>query len=147
GRPINAFEAIARNLMRAIDGLPGMYGVGIICMILNRQQRRLGDYVAGTVVVHDKAMAEIKPHWTSNEAARPGLQLAQISSDELVLIETYLHRRFELELIVRAATAQRIVALVKERSGLAPASGQSDDDFLEAVAREARDSARLRGPA
>jgi uncharacterized RDD family membrane protein YckC len=53
GRPINAYEAIARNLLRAIDALPGMYGVGIVCMMLNSQNRRIGDYVAGTVVVHE----------------------------------------------------------------------------------------------
>jgi uncharacterized RDD family membrane protein YckC len=55
GRPINAFEAIGRNLMRAVDGLPGIYGVGLVCMMCNRQSRRLGDFVAGTVVVHEKA--------------------------------------------------------------------------------------------
>src|SRR6202034_2475132 len=46
GRPINAFEAIGRNLMRAVDGLPGIYGVGLVCMMMNRQSRRLGDFGA-----------------------------------------------------------------------------------------------------
>ena len=32
GRPINAFEAIGRNLMRAVDVMPGIYGVGLVCM-------------------------------------------------------------------------------------------------------------------
>ena len=49
GRPINAFDAIGRNLMRAVDGLPGIYGVGLVCMMCNQQSRRLGDFVAGTV--------------------------------------------------------------------------------------------------
>ncbi len=61
GRPINAYEAIARNLMRAIDGLPGMYGAGIVCMMLNAQNRRIGDFVAGTVVVHDQRTEEVRP--------------------------------------------------------------------------------------
>lgn len=30
GSPINEFEAIGRNLMRAVDGLPGIYGVGLV---------------------------------------------------------------------------------------------------------------------
>ena len=47
GRPINAFEAIGRNLMRAVDGMPGIYGVGLVCMMCNRQSRRLGDFVGG----------------------------------------------------------------------------------------------------
>jgi uncharacterized RDD family membrane protein YckC len=54
GRPINVYEAIGRNSLRAIDVLPGMYGVGIVCMMINSQHRRVGDYVVGTGVVHDK---------------------------------------------------------------------------------------------
>src|SRR5215475_15614801 len=55
GRPINAFEAIGRNLVRAIDFLPLFYGVGVITMLLNAKHRRLGDYVAGTLVVHESS--------------------------------------------------------------------------------------------
>ena len=35
GRPINAFEAISRNLIRFVDFLPFFYGVGVITMLLN----------------------------------------------------------------------------------------------------------------
>src|SRR5579862_4076140 len=58
GRPINAFEAIARNLVRAVDFLPLFYGVGVITMLLNAKNRRLGDYVAGTLVVHESSDRE-----------------------------------------------------------------------------------------
>jgi len=54
GRPINAYEAIARNSCVRSDVLPTMYGAGIVCMMLNSQNRRIGDFVAGTVVVHDQ---------------------------------------------------------------------------------------------
>ncbi len=64
GRPINAFEAITRNLMRAVDSLPGFYGVGLLTMFLNKQSRRLGDFVAGTIVVHEKLTKEVRPAWT-----------------------------------------------------------------------------------
>ena len=65
GRPINAFEAVTRNLMRAVDSLPGFYGVGLATMMLNKQSRRLGDLVAGTIVVHEKLTKEVKPAWTA----------------------------------------------------------------------------------
>ena len=58
GRPINVFEAIARNLVRAIDFFPGFYGVGVLTMLLNAKSRRLGDYVAGTIVVHETSDRE-----------------------------------------------------------------------------------------
>jgi uncharacterized RDD family membrane protein YckC len=47
GRPITVYEAVARNLLRVIDSIPGLYGVGIISALLSAKSKRLGDYVAG----------------------------------------------------------------------------------------------------
>lgn len=144
GRPIDAFEAMSRNLMRAVDGLPGVYGVGLVCMMLNRQNRRLGDFVAGTVVVHEKLTDEVRPTWNATEAAAPANpQAAQVTADELVLIETYLHRRWDLEPIVRFSTADQIAQRIKNKTGLQPQPGETIDDFLESVARQIRDSGRF----
>ena len=145
GRPINAYEAIARNLLRAIDALPGVYGVGIVCMMLNRQNRRLGDYVAGTVVVHDKSTEAVKPDWNMvTEPASTNPQLALIASEELVLIETYLHRRADMDLVLRDQVAYKIATRVTQKTGLQREPNQSLDDFLEASARQIRDTARFR---
>src|ERR1700737_835047 len=46
GRQITLFEALARNLLRVIDMLPSFYLVGVITMLCNREQKRLGDLVA-----------------------------------------------------------------------------------------------------
>jgi len=149
GRPINAFEAIGRNLMRAVDGIPGIYGLGLVCMMLNRQSRRLGDFVAGTVVVHEKPTEEVRPMWntatdtgTDRAAATGGM--GQMTADELVLIETYLSRRFDLDPDVRIRTAIQIADRIKAKTGLQPQSHQHVDDFLEDAARKIRDSGRFR---
>jgi uncharacterized RDD family membrane protein YckC len=163
GRPINAYEAIGRNLLRAIDGFPGVYAVGIVCMMLNDQHRRLGDYVAGTVVVHDKRGQEVMPDLNtvslmprtspydstlavdnppSVDAA--GSKLAHITSDELVLIETFLQRRFDLNEVVRGDTAYKIAARITAKTGLERSPDESLEHFLEVVARQVRDTARLR---
>jgi uncharacterized RDD family membrane protein YckC len=163
GRPINAYEAIGRNLLRAIDGIPGMYGVGIICMMLNDQHRRLGDYVAGTVVVHDKRGQEGMPdlntvaliprtapydstipseNTASVDAA--GSKLAHITPEELVLIETFLQRRFDLDPVVRDDTAYRIATRITAKTGLTRSPNESLEHFLEVIARQVRDTARLR---
>jgi uncharacterized RDD family membrane protein YckC len=145
GRPINAYEAIARNLMRAVDGLPGIYGIGLACMMLNKQNRRLGDYVAGTVVVHEKLTDEVRPIWnTSTESTPPSQQIGQVTAEELVLIETYLHRRWDLEAVVRIKTAIQIAERIKSKTGLQPQPGEAVDDFLEAAARQIRDRGRFR---
>jgi uncharacterized RDD family membrane protein YckC len=144
GRPINAFEAIGRNLMRAVDALPGIYGVGLVCMMCNRQSRRLGDYVAGTVVVHEKPTEEIRPTWnTATDTTSATAGVGQMTAEELVLIETYLSRRFELDPEVRLRTAIQIADRIKAKTGLQPQSHQHVDDFLEEAARKIRDSGRF----
>src|SRR5207244_5065892 len=55
GRQITLFEALARNLLRVIDMLPSFYLIGVITMLCNREQKRLGDLVAGTIVVHERS--------------------------------------------------------------------------------------------
>lgn len=144
GRPINAFEAIGRNLMRAVDGLPGIYGVGLVCMMLNKQSRRLGDFVAGTVVVHEKPTEEIRPTWnTATDTASATGGLGRVTADELVLVESYLSRRFELDPEVRLRTAIQIADRIKTKTGLEPQPHQHVDDFLEEAARKIRDSGRF----
>lgn len=145
GRPVNAFEAIGRNLMRAVDIMPGIYGVGLVCMMLNKESRRLGDYVAGTVVVHEKPSEQVRPTWnTAAESVTASGGIAQVTPEELVLIETYLSRRFELEPEVRLRTAIQIAERIKTKTGLQPQSHQHVDDFLEEAARKVRDSGSFR---
>ena len=145
GRPINAYEAIGRNLMRAIDVLPAMYAVGITCMMLNRYSRRLGDYVAGTVVVHDSRADEARRDW-KRDVGEPAsnANVAGITPEELVLIETYLQRRHDLDPDVRSSSARQIVERIAAKTGVWPGSGEHLDDFLEAIARRVRDTARFR---
>lgn len=52
GTPIGWHEALVRNLLRAIDFLPFLYGIGLVAILINRDFKRLGDLVAGTVVVY-----------------------------------------------------------------------------------------------
>jgi uncharacterized RDD family membrane protein YckC len=61
GRGINFVESLARNLVRFVDYLPGFYAVGIVAIFLSRRNQRLGDMVAGTLVVRDREVDS--PHW------------------------------------------------------------------------------------
>lgn len=145
GRPMTPIEGIGRNLLRGIDILPAMYAIGLICMMCNKQNRRLGDFVAGTIVVHDKTIESVQTGWDSREipvAAAP--EIAKLTPDELILIETYLSRRHELEYTVRTTTAQQIEGLVTQKTGIARNAGQSAEDFLETVAKQLRDTASFR---
>jgi uncharacterized RDD family membrane protein YckC len=145
GRPINGYEAVARNVLRAIDFLPALYGVGLVVMMLNRNSRRIGDYVAGTYVVHDRAATGMRPAWlAAAPASGPTEQLARVTVDELVLIETFLQRRDELDPLVRYQMANQIADRIERKTGMRRDPAKLTDEFLESMARQIRDSTRLR---
>jgi uncharacterized RDD family membrane protein YckC len=58
GTPLRWPGALTRNLLRAVDFLPFLYGIGLAAMLLNRDFKRLGDLAAGTVVVYLGEKAE-----------------------------------------------------------------------------------------
>lgn len=51
GHPLRLGQSVARNLLRAVDVLPGYYAVGLAAMIASTEGKRLGDLAAGTVVI------------------------------------------------------------------------------------------------
>ncbi len=53
GTPVTFLAALYRNLLRPADMVPALYLVGILAMFLNPRSQRLGDLVAGTVVIGD----------------------------------------------------------------------------------------------
>ncbi|MGL4184879.1 MAG: RDD family protein [Thiotrichaceae bacterium] len=50
--PVSTSASIIRNLLRAVDFLPLMYGFGLASMLLNKRFQRLGDLAANTVVLY-----------------------------------------------------------------------------------------------
>jgi len=46
-------QCVMRNLLRFVDALPFAYAVGGVTALLNSRGQRLGDLVAGTLVVHE----------------------------------------------------------------------------------------------
>lgn len=48
---------LLRNLFRLIDGLPVLYGVGLVATMVTREHVRIGDLAAGTVLVYERRTA------------------------------------------------------------------------------------------
>src|SRR5579863_6768260 len=67
GRPLTATETIGRNLLRIVDSLPGFYAIGILVAVLNSRNKRLGDLVAGSLVVRESSLTSIKPVWQTQQ--------------------------------------------------------------------------------
>jgi uncharacterized RDD family membrane protein YckC len=162
GRGINFVESLARNLVRFIDYLPGFYAVGIVSMFLTRRHQRLGDLVAGTLVVRDREVDS--PNWSENgtrtftapalatespippphlRVVLPAPALAKLSATDLEVLEGFFARRLDMDLATRAALAGRIASALSAKSGLAIPADASVETFLEAVAHQFRELGRM----
>jgi uncharacterized RDD family membrane protein YckC len=145
GRPITVYQAISRNLLRIVDSLPGFYGVGIVVSLLGRQNKRLGDYVAGTVVVREGEMAKPVTDWTREaQPATTAFQAGRLIPEELQLIEAFLARRSSLDAELRLKMALQIAHRIGNRLGVPQEQRPRPEAFLEAVALEHRNSAGYR---
>jgi uncharacterized RDD family membrane protein YckC len=156
GRPVELFESMGRNLVRFIDAVPGFYGVGILSILMTRRQQRLGDLVAGTLVVHERTIdppissASRSRTFTADVfAGQPGIerkqasgvpsdQVARLSNFDLELIENFLVRRLELPIEVGSQLAQKLAVEMSRKMQHTIDPGVSYETFLEGVARELR---------
>jgi uncharacterized RDD family membrane protein YckC len=53
GTPYGPGKAFLRNLLRLVDGLPVLYLLGVILVVVTPKHQRIGDMAAGTLVVRD----------------------------------------------------------------------------------------------
>jgi uncharacterized RDD family membrane protein YckC len=162
GRAIGLFESMARNLVRYVDQFPSFYAVGVVVMFATKNHQRLGDLVAGTLVVRDRI--DEAPLWDAHGARTftaqihtpiahipephlafvlPVVGVARLTASDLEVLEGFFARRLDMSMQTREALAQRIAAAIQAKSGLELPAGASVETFLEATARQLRDMARL----
>ena len=166
GRQITLFESLARNLIRVVDYLPGFYLVGLIAMLCNKRNKRLGDLAAGTIVVHERTDEQPLFYQTSTtliapvefsaqpfgqerlapwakpvEAMFPADAVAKLGAQDLVVIETFFARMLDLPLETRAAVAYRMAAQMAAKMGVVAPEG-NPERTLEAIAFQMRGSGR-----
>jgi len=142
GRPLTPAESIARNLMRIVDWLPAFYAVGMMSAILTKENKRLGDLIAGSLVVRESSFTDLKPAWHTAQApsgpALSPLGADRLSQDECTLIDSFLNRRADLTPDVRFRMADEIFRRLKPKLSLPPENTLSTEKILEALAYERR---------
>src|SRR5688500_2252846 len=114
GYSVTFGASAVRNLVRVIDMQPlFFYLVGMICVLATKRWRRLGDLVAGTIVVREDAhrgapAAPVTPSTARQEHAST-LQ-TQLSEDEYVVLSRFVERWATLDALKRAALAQQLAS-------------------------------------
>jgi uncharacterized RDD family membrane protein YckC len=166
GRQITLFEALARNLLRVVDYLPAGYMVGLITMLCNKRSQRLGDLVAGTIVVHERldepsllyqtsttlvapvgfseqpmGQETVLPWGQPVRAMFPADAVAKLSAQDLMVIEAFFSRMLDLPLQTRATVAYQMVRQMSAKMGVGVPEG-NPERALESMAFQMRSGGR-----
>jgi uncharacterized RDD family membrane protein YckC len=112
GGSVTFAPVVVRNLLRLIDFLPGAYAVGAVLAFTTKKAQRLGDLVAGTIVVRERKPrpAPIGLRGLDRVTVPPGFDATAVTSDQVVLCRNFLARRTTLEYATRLRMAQAIEA-------------------------------------
>ena len=136
GSPVGVLESAVRNLLRVVDSLPGVYAVGCLCVLFTRQHRRVGDLVAGTLLVREERidLDKYTAAPASADAPRAAPRGPRLSAEDQELILSFLARAPDLEPEARARLGAKLVERYggleeAERAGVL-ASPRATEDFL-----------------
>jgi hypothetical protein len=127
--------------MRFVDFLPMFYGVGLVSLLATSRSQRLGDLVAGTLVVHqqqietDSLLPEI-PISESTQLALPADQVATVPHELIDICVEFFRIVPSLAGRHRQEIAGELVDVVRRTSGLVPPRAQSAEAFLAAVIQQ-----------
>lgn len=97
GQPIGFWEAFGRNLLRVLDVYAS--GIGLLCMMFNRREKRFGDLIAGTIVISDQPVYKPGRYVAETEEGEAVssdagmLQGARLTAEEAELLRAYQERR------------------------------------------------------
>lgn len=163
GRQITFFESMTRNLIRVIDMLPGFYLIGVISIVCNRRNQRLGDLAAATIVIHERPTDE--PLWGGSgprtitagaftppvpdpvlqpaaEANLPADAVAKLTPEDLALIDRFFSRILDMDLDTRARIAERLAMQMIHKMGLESPPDEKPERLLESISRQMRAQGR-----
>lgn len=133
GYSISFGASAVRNLVRVLDAQPGFfYFVGMTSAIFSRTSKRVGDHVAGTIVVHER-IPEFAPAVTTAAApkriaadgtvAAPALTSALLTEEEFALLQRFMARRQSLDPARRTEIMRQLVTRFGDRL---PSEGSAD---------------------
>ncbi len=122
GHPLRIGDSFLRNLLRAADFLPWGYAFGLLAMARDSRFRRLGDMVAGTMVIVEERRAvasslRIDPPPTPKELASLPQRLP-LSGEELEAVELFLRRKDGIGPAREEELAAMVAPIFARRMGL-----------------------------
>ena len=126
GRAADISGIIIRNLVRLVDFLPAFYAVGVISMFINKDSRRLGDLVAGTMVIVERKQASLNMILAEQDAV---VNMA-LSNQEYAVIRDFLARQEKLTAKARTHLAEAIAAPLFDKWNATEEEREDPESFL-----------------
>lgn len=159
GRPITFWEAAVRNLLRIFDIMPfPFYSIGLICVFISNRDQRVGDMVAGSVVVREReaeapTFDQVFDAPVSDSALRRSFKPVQfnanlqgVSAREIEVVEAFLRRRWDLPNHPREWMAWRVaMPIILKLQPQYDLATFSYEGFLEELLHRYRAQHRFKG--
>lgn len=143
GRPVGLAQSGLRAILRPIDDF---LSLGLCMIIFGAQEKRIGDWVAGTLVIQEEA-AVLAPVTLGTESQSIAIQLRTelnpnwIHPQELTLVANFLQRRSMFSPKVRVQMSHQLARQLEKRLQLDFLPQNIPDEvFLEAIYRLSQDS-------
>lgn len=133
GQPISWSAVFIRNLMRVLDQYILM--LGVVSMIIDKSERRLGDLAAGTIVIRERSSEfstqDVVLEFPVNQ--HDTLDIGRITPQEYDLLVNYLRRREKISKSSRPLIAKQLEDHFREKLAEPEQSDQNSDAFLERI--------------
>jgi uncharacterized RDD family membrane protein YckC len=138
GQPVGWLESSIRNILRAVDMPAGIYPLGLVVMFLSRNNQRLGDYAAGTIVIVERRRGA--PRQRTREIPVEGLKypevefhISRLRPDQYQVLRSFLDRREEMDSTHRRQIARLLVRQLRAQWEMSLRQQVSEEIFLEEV--------------
>lgn len=138
GKPIGIQQATLRGLLRPIDDT---FSLGAIFIIFGSKEKRIGDFVAGTIVVQEERRAKNADQFAISDQAQAvanelleDTNISALLPDDFAVVKEYLKRRKVMEANAKLELSRKLGLQLKELITLEQMPmGVDSDLFLEAV--------------
>jgi uncharacterized RDD family membrane protein YckC len=139
GGPVRFRHAAVRALLGLVDFVLSGGFLAVACILLTRDNQRLGDLAAGTLVLRERSA--LRAPAAASFAPPPGLEpytatldVSGLGNAEYQAVRSFLLRAGELRPEPRAALARQLAEALVARLRPPPPAGVSPDAYLACVA-------------
>jgi uncharacterized RDD family membrane protein YckC len=119
GRSVGLTQASLRTIFRILDDA---LSIGFFCVLVGQQEKRLGDWIAGTLVIQEEVRAIGSSQLPLSGQAQniadqlaAEVELSYLTPDDFTIIKDYLRRRDTLLPEAKIQVSQQLAQQVQQR--------------------------------